>query len=291
MHKYTKEELKELLILKTKSLKHQVTFSDMVKDPTMPNPNLYAYYYGSFTDAAREIYHSLEGRKNLARRGVSEKESTSKELSALSNPSLTVRQEEIINFIVDYFIKNNGALPPYRHIEKQLGVKSEEIDKLRVTEARIRQLAIEKTGREFAPAAVRRIKNGMITKKQKKGGTKMAITRTEKNIREEYIEILKKECEKLGHVPTQSEVRLNKKMPSWSTLIRYIGPCKEWDKITGYPFKKKGAKLSPSNVATAKPIATKPQGEDTSLETESKIPITLIVPKGVHGQVTITLNI
>lgn len=50
------EKLFKKLVEKTKELGRQVSFSEMEEDPEMPNPNLYAYYYGSFSEAAKEAY-------------------------------------------------------------------------------------------------------------------------------------------------------------------------------------------------------------------------------------------
>ena len=60
---FTKKKLFEKLVEKTKGLGHQVSFSEMKEDPAMPDPNLYAYYYGSFSEAAIEAYRLTTSEK------------------------------------------------------------------------------------------------------------------------------------------------------------------------------------------------------------------------------------
>lgn len=60
---FTKKKLFEMLVKKTKELGRQVSFSEMKEDPAMPDPNLYSYYYGSFSEAAREAYRLITSGK------------------------------------------------------------------------------------------------------------------------------------------------------------------------------------------------------------------------------------
>lgn len=58
----SREELFAILLKKTEQLGRQATYSDFREDPTMPNPNEYAFWYGCFDNAAKEAYRKVHSR-------------------------------------------------------------------------------------------------------------------------------------------------------------------------------------------------------------------------------------
>lgn len=65
-----KEFLMDLLTKKTRELQRKVTYDDMCNDPKMPPPNDYAFYAGSFDNAATEVWNREhpQGRISLKKR-------------------------------------------------------------------------------------------------------------------------------------------------------------------------------------------------------------------------------
>ena len=60
-------DLMDLLVVKTAALGHMLTFSEAAADPDMVTPNSYAYYFGSFSEAAKQAWQKVGA---MARSGV-----------------------------------------------------------------------------------------------------------------------------------------------------------------------------------------------------------------------------
>ena len=69
-------ELYDALLAKIKELGRKPTFAEVKEDQNMPHPNDYAYYFGSFTEAAEEVWKGY----NLKKRQSPKKELTIKKL-------------------------------------------------------------------------------------------------------------------------------------------------------------------------------------------------------------------
>ena len=51
-----REELYNFLLAKTEKLGRKPTFAEVKEDQNMPEPNSYAYYFGSFTEATEVVW-------------------------------------------------------------------------------------------------------------------------------------------------------------------------------------------------------------------------------------------
>ena len=67
-----KNELFAILLKKTEELGRQVTTSDFREDPTLPDPNNYAFSFGRFERAAEQAYREVHS-KELPRKVVLKK--------------------------------------------------------------------------------------------------------------------------------------------------------------------------------------------------------------------------
>ena len=65
-----RKELFEKLCKKTRELGKKVTPQEAFKDEKFPNPNEFAYYYGSFTAAADEAYRAVYPSKETPKIAV-----------------------------------------------------------------------------------------------------------------------------------------------------------------------------------------------------------------------------
>lgn len=67
-----REELYNFLLAKTEKLGRKPTFAEVKEDQNMPEPNSYAYYFGSFTEAVEVVWkgydlkHSIPKKNKLA---------------------------------------------------------------------------------------------------------------------------------------------------------------------------------------------------------------------------------
>lgn len=55
-----KEELMRMLTDKTRAVGHMVTFKEASEDPDMVNPNNYAFYFGSYGEAAKRAWNRVK---------------------------------------------------------------------------------------------------------------------------------------------------------------------------------------------------------------------------------------
>ena len=58
----SKKQLFAILLKKTEELGRQATTSDFREDPALPDPNSYAFPFGSFENAAKRAYEEVHSR-------------------------------------------------------------------------------------------------------------------------------------------------------------------------------------------------------------------------------------
>ena len=63
-----KDELLDSLLSKINELGRKPSFDEVKNDPNMPNPNDYAYFFTSFTDAVKEAWGKYNFNKGTNRR-------------------------------------------------------------------------------------------------------------------------------------------------------------------------------------------------------------------------------
>lgn len=146
MVKRTKEELFRDLFRKIESLGRKPTFQEVRCDPDMADPNEYAYYYRSFSDAvdqAWQIYYSsktteeethIDGRYTIqpkAKKPVVAAMDFPKKIALKSKwqPS-PERIEEIRQFYLNYFIEND-TMPTFIEAEKAVKMTRRELSFMR----------------------------------------------------------------------------------------------------------------------------------------------------------------
>ena len=147
------KDLMDLLVDRTISAGHMLSFKEASEDPEMVKPNSYAFYFGSFSDAARTAWY--KAKANLTK------------LSVISSRSL------------EEFTHKGGE-----------------------TMSEIQQ------------------------KKHKGKGSRYTI--------EEVKKVLVNFYERTGRLPTQDDAReYDSGLPSWNTLIKFLGPKTGWADIVG----------------------------------------------------------
>ena len=120
-----KEELMNILVKKTTEAGHLLTFDEANSDLTMIQPNFYAFYYGSFSEAAQIAWKRATTR--LSRTAQSEKERAY--MSA--NYSFETIKGQLIDYYNEYGrlptqseIMSNPDFPSWTTMIKFLGPKS-----------------------------------------------------------------------------------------------------------------------------------------------------------------------
>ncbi|MBQ8985269.1 hypothetical protein IJ076_01780 [Candidatus Saccharibacteria bacterium] len=170
-----KQQFFDELVKKTKELGREVTFQEMEEDPGMPSPNNYAYYYGSFSNAAKVAHnYVLNGGKAKTKKSTSGVSQTSGTRMSGLSPE---REAAIIEEFVDMYIAAGGEMPSLRKIKKNPLISEKEVAiarKTRLVDERvIRRLAEEKTGRKFMSQHERRTARQRETISAKKEGREM----------------------------------------------------------------------------------------------------------------------
>lgn len=148
-----KEQMFNLLVMKTRELGRQVTFAEADGDDRLPKANDYAYYYGEFANAAEEALRYVKYHKEDENSGNNEQ--SPKGVVILSKkdfkPLDEGRKKAVMDELVEMFIKNGCKMPTSRMIKKNRYIRDEEVDALRrsgdFTEHKLRKLA----GERFAP--------------------------------------------------------------------------------------------------------------------------------------------
>ena len=161
-----KKDLMALLVERTEKLGHMLSFAEATEDPEMVQPNNYAFYFGSFGEAAKIAW----------------------------------RKAKLPN-------KSSDGLTEY-------GRKV--VESLRKT----RQL----TGKPY-----RREVNWMseLQKREYKGKNARYNVET---VKESLVDFYNR----TGRLPNQSDTRkYDSGLPSWGTMIKFLGPKKSWIAVVG----------------------------------------------------------
>lgn len=79
-----KETLFELLLKKTQELGRELSFEEARNDPDLPNPNEYAYYFGSFSEVAKKAFLRVGFEKERSK-DFSRKEPEEPQIGAYSS--------------------------------------------------------------------------------------------------------------------------------------------------------------------------------------------------------------
>lgn len=147
------------LLEKTRTLGRPVEFSESEKDETFPNPNEFAFYYGSFTDAAKVAWKEVQHEMRKMSHGKTEVRPMSKHGQKL-DPE---REKEVLDEIVDMYVANGGVMPSQRAIKKNRYINENEymilVQNHMINEHQIKRMAEEKTGKKFLSPRERRNRN------------------------------------------------------------------------------------------------------------------------------------
>lgn len=228
----TRDVLFKELVKKTEASGHQITFEEMANDPKMPNPNEYAFYFGSFANASAEVWRSVNSACTvITKRPIYRMDKKSAEIASMLTRLPLNRREEIFEKNVELYIKNNGRMPLYRDL-MSFGIEKWELDIMRKTgqtaERDIKAAAELKTGKKFLTMKEQNVMNSKKTSKNKKGSTRFDADVVKKEFRAA--------CEKAGHILSSREVDNTAGLPSWHTVDKLIGPWYIWGKEFGLPY-------------------------------------------------------
>jgi hypothetical protein len=250
-----RDELLGKLLQKTKELGRQVTFSEMQEDESMPDPNKFAFYYGTFSKAAETAYLMFFRGEELV--AFSERVKGVKIVSKKPRKKLDPeRREFVLNEIVDLYIKNDGRMPSFRNVKKNQYISIEEYDAIRAditfSESLVRKLAEEKSGRKFLTPKERREQERIERKKkvqemckQRKSHTKEGAEAMSLAGKRRYLRLsdgeckaaFEKACHEAGHILMKGEIaKLSGALPGWPTLQSKLGPWYMWDELFNLPF-------------------------------------------------------
>lgn len=237
-----KDELFDKLLQKTEELGHEVSHLEMRSDKQMPNPNDYAYYYGSFSNAAHRAYlkYAKSGRVVAVSENAEEAVEMSKKPERTLSPERTVA---VISEIVDLFIKAKGRMPSARAIKKNHYITEEEVAILKengkLKESLIRKIAEEKTGQKFPALVEKEVTQPTSTREEEKMKEEKTRGKSEHWTKERCEESLREACREARHVLTQSEVlqfMSEGKLPGWSVLQNKVGPWFLWGDMFSVPY-------------------------------------------------------
>ena len=253
-------ELFEKLIQKTKELGRRVSFSEMRDDPSMPDPNQFAFYYGSFANAAERAFSEYVSAEKNTKNGGDVTMSKRKR-----NPLSEELTKQIVSEIVDMYIAADGKMPGKREIKKNAYISEKQVMILRqageLNELTIRKLAEEKTGKKFLSSGDRQ-KQDAILARQKRLALIEELDAKAKPCTEEVKQTEPEEAEKMnekerkpyknwtaekitdalknyydteGRLPKDKELRQGlDNLPSIMTIKRYLGHTREdWLRAIG----------------------------------------------------------
>lgn len=258
--KSLRDELFEKLMQKTKELGRRVSFSEMRDDPSMPDPNQFAFYYGSFANAAERAFSEYVSAEKNTKNGGDVTMSKRKR-----NPLSEELTKQIVSEIVDMYIAADGKMPGKREIKKNPYISEKQVVILQqageLNEVIVRKLAEEKTGRKFLDANARVKQEAFLARQKrlalvgevdnKKAELKVEAKESEleevermnekerkpyKNwTTEKIIDALKNYYDTEGRLPKDKELKQGlDNLPSIMTIKRYLGHNREdWLRAIG----------------------------------------------------------
>ena len=204
-----RDKIFQKLLEKTQALGRQVTFPEMEEDVGVLVANEYAFYYGSFSDAAKEAWDIVRHGGDRSKRSLESRKEGVNKMSRRHRKSLSPeREEEVLNEIVDMFIESGGLMPSNRMVKKNRYISEEEVRILRtsskIREPEIRRRAEEKTGKKFLSPEARRKKKASEAKKQVK--TDPVGTEKEKLVKEYATELAEMDEAKAKALFSEEEI-------------------------------------------------------------------------------------
>lgn len=303
----TKEEMFNLLVMKTRELGRLVTFEEADADERLPKANNYSWHWGEYSKAAEAAwnhvkYHEADGEEPkgvvvLAKKGF-------KRL----DPD---REKTVMNELAEMYIKEGGKLPSSRSIKKNRYIKEEEVESIKraglFTEHRLEQIAVANFGYTPKPKP-EVVQPDPVAQNEPKLESEVAVneeipvepeeeqevetmeeTKSRTAMRytpEECEEMLLAACTKAGHILSRVEVEeLARKgeVPGWVTLTKKIGPWYEWKERYGLDWKsdriaqmaedaKKEAEQGESEPESNKPVVVAEEPADDSTDALEVVP-------------------
>lgn len=135
-------KLQEMLLKVTRELGHLVTYEEFKQYSELPKPNQYAYYFGSFGNAARRVWKRV--KREIAQqedKSMTDENKTIEDIlragESAAIPEPPSRKQEIEELMIDFY-KSHGhfptqaecnspelELPSYTTLSKYLGPKSQ----------------------------------------------------------------------------------------------------------------------------------------------------------------------
>lgn len=263
----TKEEMFNLLVMKTRELGRLVTYEEAEADERLPKANNYSWHWGEYSKAAEAAwnhvkYHKVDGEEPkgvvvLAKKGF-------KRL----DPD---REKTVMNELAEMYAKEGGKLPSSRSIKKNRYIKEEEVESIKraglFTEHKLEPIAVANFGYvpkpkpevvQPDPVALNEPKlepeaavneeipvepeeeQEVETMEETKGRTAVRYTK------QECEEKFRAACERAGHILSRAETEdlcRQGLLPGWVTLTRQLKPWDEWKEKFGLPW---GSELTAS---------------------------------------------
>ena len=188
-----KEQLMEMLVDKTLSVGRMVTFKEASEDPGMVCPNNYAFYFGSFDEAAKLAWNKA---KNLQQRSGISDSSAAKSIPVISKPLDSNKAHE--NYKLKSFKRSS------------IGEKKDTQDSITPEGNKPSRELIE----EARPHIVETHSN---------------IGRPREYDYEKVKDLVVSFYKEHGRFMTRSEVSTRGgEFPSWATIYNYLGPRSKW---------------------------------------------------------------
>lgn len=247
-----REELMEMLVNKTRAVGHIVSFKEASEDPDLVDPNNFAFYYGSFSEAAAIAWRKASKPKphnvETSSAGTATT-STSSNKDALRGKATTQKPLIYTNLSI------HKEVEPM-HQSEQIHTKPNTDKK----EAEVKQLVANRT--DESPIIKHK---GRPNKYNYENTIKLVVDFYKKN----------------GRLPKPIEASSYYELPSWGTLCRILGSREKWDQIVQTELQ---AEISPpaNNDESDSQDDTIPVAESPAApESSDDEPSTTISPKGL----------
>lgn len=195
-----KKQLMKMLVEKTRDVGHVLSFREACEDPDMIDPNNYAFYFGSFREAAKLAWKEANGNPQGE--------------TNTSQPSTV----QIIPNSKKSLPKDQPNRPP-----TSSGVNME----LPLTDLEIEQFEAEDY-LDDEPYESDSLDSSQYLELSSSNKKK---SRTQKYTREQLKGQIIAFYRRNGRMPSQTDVASDPNMPSWATLYKHLGHKSEWVKL------------------------------------------------------------
>lgn len=203
-----REQLMKMLVEKTLAAGHTLSFKEVSEDPDMVTPNTYAFYFGSFSEAAETAWKKARApqRQVSARNPKNGIAIPNSQKPSFGRTDQTVQNYTIKNPLTNRSsgeeIRHSATEPPqtkYRH-DEAIGVTSKKPF--------------------FNPKS-----------------------RTSKYTYEKARDLIVSFYKENNRVPTRTDIDSDSTLPCWTTLYRLLGPMSKWDEIVTSALKKEQTEM------------------------------------------------